>query len=153
MKTRIISAFPGTGKTTLFNKAKGTGLKILDSDSSKFDKSQFPENYIQHINKNIGKVDIILVSSHKAVRDALIENGLKFVLIYPEWWLKDYYIKRYKERGSNEAFIKLLDDNWDLWTDDCKSQKCDFHVGFINGNQYLSDINIEKELANHGLNG
>jgi hypothetical protein len=41
--TILISAFPGTGKSFLFNNTK---LKILDSDSSKFDKSKFPENYI-----------------------------------------------------------------------------------------------------------
>ena len=67
--TLVVSAFPGCGKSHLFRN-KGD-KKILDSDSSTFDKSQFPENYINHIKSNIGDVDMILVSSHKEVRDAL----------------------------------------------------------------------------------
>ena len=64
MKTKVYSAFPGVGKTTYFNT---TDRNVLDSDSSKFDKKHFPDNYIQHIERNIQdpKVDKILVSSHK----------------------------------------------------------------------------------------
>lgn len=46
MKTKVYSAFPGVGKTTYFNT---TSKNVLDSDSSKFDKREFPKNYIQHI--------------------------------------------------------------------------------------------------------
>ena len=42
--TKIISAFPGCGKSHLFRVA-GDSIKILDSDSSKFDKDHFPANY------------------------------------------------------------------------------------------------------------
>ena len=50
MKTKVYSAFPGVGKTTYFNK---TEKNVLDSDSSKFDKRDFPSNYIEHIKKNV----------------------------------------------------------------------------------------------------
>ena len=91
MKTKVYSAFPGVGKTTYFNKTK---LYVLDSDSSKFDKKKFPDNYIQHIERNIQdpNVDKILVSSHKDVRDALVARGINFVLVYPDRSLKDEYI-------------------------------------------------------------
>jgi len=39
--TILISAFPGTGKSYFY---KNTKLKVLDSDSSKFDKSKFPRS-------------------------------------------------------------------------------------------------------------
>ena len=95
MKTKVYSAFPGVGKTTYFN---NTNKNVLDSDSSKFDKSNFPSNYIQHIEKNIEdpSVDRILVSSHKDVREALVERGIPFVLVYPDRSLKSEYIQRYK---------------------------------------------------------
>src|SRR5574343_786468 len=88
--TLIVSAFPGTGKSHLFNNTK---LNILDSDSSKFDKSKFPENYIKHIKENIEKVDVILVYSHKEVRNALVKNNIKFLLVYPNKSLKSEYVK------------------------------------------------------------
>ena len=115
MRTRIISSFPGTGKTYYYCKHADT---TLDSDSSLFSwiekdgvkvrNPEFPKNYIQHIKDNIGYYEIILVSSHKEVRDALIENCLFFYLVYPPKGRKDYYIKRFKERGSPESFIKLV---------------------------------------------
>ena len=74
METKVYSAFPDVGKTTYFNT---TNRNVLDSDSSKFDKKHFPDNYIDHIKRNVEdpKVDKILVSSHKDVRDALLKKG------------------------------------------------------------------------------
>jgi hypothetical protein len=107
MKTKVYSAFPGVGKTTYFNT---TDKNVLDSDSSKFDKKNFPANYIDHIERNIQdpKVDKILVSSHKDVRDALLKRGIPYVLVYPNRDIKDEYIQRYKDRGNNDAFVDLL---------------------------------------------
>ena len=82
-KTMVIAAFPGTGKS-FCTKNEGEKFEgILDSDSSNYSwikdsngqntterNPDFPNNYITHIKENIGKVDIIFVSSHKEVREA-----------------------------------------------------------------------------------
>lgn len=119
-KTLVVSAFPGCGKSYLFN--NDTDDIILDSDSSKFDKKDFPSNYIKHIKDNIDYADIILVSSHKDVRTALFDNEIKFILVYPDIKLKEEYLERYKQRGSPEAFIKLISTNWDSWVSDMNNQ-------------------------------
>ncbi len=127
--TRIISAFPGTGKTMFYNANKEV---TLDSDSSGFSwvrlcggekvrNPEFPVNYINHIKENIGKYEFILVSSHREVRDALKANCLYFYLVYPAQEDKEEYLKRYRDRGSPESFIRLLDENWDDWW-----RQCDF---------------------------
>lgn len=134
--TIVVSAFPGVGKSYLFN---NTSLKVLDSDSSTFDKSLFPGNYIQHIKENIGKVDIILVSSHEVVRKALVAEGIPFALVYPGEDCKESYIARYKQRGSPEAFIKLLDDNFENWVEDCREQGNCFSYELECG-RYLTDL-------------
>lgn len=134
--TLIVSAFPGTGKSHLFNNTK---LNILDSDSSKFDKSKFPENYIKHIKENIGKVDVILVSSHEEVRNALVKNNIKFLLVYPNKSLKSEYVKRYVERGSNEKFIEKISDNWNDWIGELEGQdSCEKIV--LNSNEFITDV-------------
>ncbi len=135
MKTYLISAFPGTGKTYLFN---NTNKIILDSDSSKFDKEYFPENYIKHIKENIGTADIICISSHKVVRDALVENNLNFTLVYPDRSIKEEYIQRYKDRENEESFVKLLKNNWDSWMDEMENQVGCHHIK-LGSNEYLSD--------------
>ncbi len=138
MKTKVYSAFPGVGKTTYF---KSTDRNVLDSDSSKFDKKNFPANYIEHIERNIEdpKVDKILVSSHKDVRDALVKKGIPFVLVYPDRSLKDEYIQRYKNRGNNDAFVELLEKNWDMWMDEMDNQGDCYRVKLDSG-MYLTDV-------------
>jgi hypothetical protein len=137
INTMVISAFPGCGKSHYFR--NNSDKIVLDSDSSTFDKSDFPRNYIQHIKENIGKVDIIMVSSHKEVRDELVKNGIEFTLVYPESNIKEDYIQRYVDRGSPESFIKLLNNNWENWISELEEQTgCD-KVKLKKG-QYLSDV-------------
>jgi hypothetical protein len=137
VKTVIISAFPGCGKSHLFRN-KGE-KQILDSDSSKFDKSQFPQNYINHIKSNIGLADMILVSSHKEVRDALVDNGIEFTLVYPNKEIKDEYIQRYIDRGNEDKFVELLKNNWNNWIPELEQQNGCKKIELKSG-QYLSDV-------------
>ena len=81
MSAILISAFPGMGKSYAYNELKDK-IRVLDSDSSKFDKSDFPRNYIEHIKNNIQNQDIIFISSHKEVRDALEDENINFDLFY-----------------------------------------------------------------------
>ncbi len=135
--TQIISAFPGCGKSHLFKNNKDK--IVLDSDSSKFDKTNFPQNYIQHIKDNIGKADIILVSSHKEVRDELVKNLIDFTLVYPDIDSKEEYIQRYIQRGSPESFINLLNNNWENWISELENQtNCEKVV--LKKQQFLSDV-------------
>lgn len=133
MQTRIISAFPGTGKTYYHNNNPHT---TLDSDSSNFSwisdsatttlkerNPNFPQNYIEHIKENIGKYRFIFVSSHKVVREALKANCLFFYLIYPSSLKKEMYIARYKDRGSSQEFISLLHSQWENWIDECEHEE------------------------------
>ena len=113
--------------------------KILASDSSTFDKYQFPKNYINHIKSNIGDADIILVSSHKEVRDALQNQGIEFTLVYPSRDIKEEYIQRYIDRGNDDKFVELLKKNWENWMTELEEQKGCNKIELKNG-QYLSDI-------------
>jgi hypothetical protein len=121
---KVISGFPGVGKTYFKEHYPGS---VADSDSSLFSwvspgirNLDFPQNYMNHIVTNIN--DIVLVSSHKVVRDALVLNGIYFTLVYPERDLKQEYLERFRVRGSNEDFITLLDTMWDEWIDQLNMQ-------------------------------
>ncbi|CCI88445.1 hypothetical protein BN79_017 [Yersinia phage phiR2-01] len=131
---QVISAFPGTGKTH-YTKCFP---EVFDSDSSQFPKDNFPANYIEHIQSIIDQGKLILVSSHKEVRDALHEAGIDFLLLYPKRELKEEYLARYKERGSSEAFIALIDKNWDDWITSCE---CDDTIAIpMDSGEYITDI-------------
>ena len=131
---KIICGFPGIGKSYLVNKSLSdeffkkhefNNKTVSDSDSSSFSwiktgvrNPEFPQNYINAIKERTE--DIILVSSHKIVRDALLESGIKFIVVYPEIKSKVAYLKRYRRRGSSDEFISLMNANWEKWINEIK---------------------------------
>ena len=144
--TKIISGFPGIGKSFLSTEYKN--LDIIDSDSSLFSwtitdgtkvrNPDFPNNYLNHIVSNIGKVDVIMVSSHKDVRNILNQNEIKAYLVYPDRSLKDEYVERYKLRNSDEKFIEFISNNWDNFMDELDAENMIKIV--LTSGQYLSDV-------------
>lgn len=139
---KVICGFPGVGKSTLFKELKDSDYKVLDSDSSTFDKAEFPDNYIKHIKEKTAEGYTILASSHDVVRDALIKNEMLFTLVYPDKSLKDEYLERYKERGSPQKFIDLLDSKWDEWIGQCDDLKNDYcRKVKLDAGEY---VNVEK---------
>jgi len=144
-KTRIISAFPACGKTYLFDRGYEDRV-IIDSDSSGFSwledgktrNPDFPENYINHIKSNIGKVDCILVSSHIAIREALDKSGLAWGLVLPRKSLMLEWVGRCYIRGDDESFIKVLIDNWDNWTN-VNNDPMPNGTALLSSGEYLRD--------------
>lgn len=137
MKTTVISAFPACGKSYFFNnyKEKLTFNGVLDSDSSNFSwvkdsegnntkerNPEFPQNYIKHIKENIGKVEVIFVSSHDIVRKALEEAKIEYTLIYPDKLQKEEWERRFKERGNDEGFINFISNNWEKFLDEIEEE-------------------------------
>lgn len=142
IQTTLVSGFPGVGKS-YYCKKDLSFLPVqwsIDSDSSTFDKEFFPDNYIQHIKDNIGNVVYLFISSHEEVRNALVNNCLYFTLVYPDISLKEEYLERYKERGSSEGFINLIETNWDAWITELQGQENCKHV-VLKSNQFI-DGNI-----------
>lgn len=145
-KTLVIAAFPGCGKTFCTNdKVIQEKYTMLDSDSSHFSwikdengqntkerNPDFPNNYIQHIKDNIGKVDIIFVSTHAQVRKALRENAIPYYLVYPvddEGQVnKCMFVQRYRKRGSGPDFCQLMADNWSTFIGEMMVETWPTHV-------------------------
>lgn len=131
--TKIISAFPGTGKSVI----AAAFPNVADSDSSRFSKEngEFPANYIAHINRVIaeGKHSHIFVSTHQELRDAFEELGIEFTLVYPSPDLKEEYIERYRKRGSDPAFIKSLENRFDEMVESCADQNGCEHIMLASG--------------------
>lgn len=150
IKTKIISAFPCCGKSYAFNHYQ-SHYYMLDSDSSEFswikDKDgnntkernpEFPNNYIRHIQDNLGKVDIIFVSSHKQVREALDDASIRYCTVYPKRTMLNEWVGRMYRRGDSVEFIQFIIDNWnefmyELWHEDNNG----FGTHYLGNNEYL----------------
>lgn len=154
IKTTVISGFPAVGKSHYCNYDADYHPQnwTSDSDSSKFSwlsegirNPDFPNNYIEHIKECIGKYAVVFVSSHKDVRDALVNNGIPFTLVYPKRELKAEYIQRYKDRGSEQSFVDLVESNWNNWIDELEAQT-DCKKIILESGKYLSNTNLELEV-------
>ena len=144
--TVVVSGFPGVGKSFFISQDNVLPDKLaaLDSDSSKFKKTEFPSNYVDKVKDDIGSYHIIFVSSHKEVRNALVERKIPFILVYPDVKSKEEYLQRYRKRGSSEDFINNVDANWEEWLKDMKKQKGCKHIVLKEG-EYLTDIKLLEE--------
>ena len=48
----------------------------------------------------------------------MLDNCIFFYLVYPVNSRKEEFIQRYKDRGNDENFIKLVKTNWENWMDE-----------------------------------
>ncbi|WP_252214447.1 hypothetical protein [Clostridium sp. VAP41] len=162
-QTFVISAFPACGKSYCFRNHQDI-FSMLDSDSSEFSwikdsegnntkerNPNFPSNYIDHIKENIGKVDVVFVSSHEAVRKALAENNIKTIIVYPNKCMKEEWIRRFKERGNNEAFIKFISDNWNNFINDIQNEDYGFLKQRLSKDTSYLDLNFLQGCYDNGM--
>jgi len=107
----IICGFAGIGKSTCANEL----LKVVDLESTPFAKNwEMYARVAQHMASNGYTV---LLSCHKELRQYLLSNGVEFTTVMPSPILdhidsKTIYLKRYRGRGNNQAFIDLMSSNW-----------------------------------------
>lgn len=127
INTIIVSAFPGCGKTTTSRELKGQ-ITLIDSDFSTFNKTNFPQNYVEHIKSQIGKQEIIFISSHEIVRKALEAEGIEYFLFYPSLKRKEEFLDLYHRRGNSETFINVLDRNFENFISSCDNAKTEHKI-------------------------
>lgn len=145
--TKVISAFPGTGKT-YYAHSVSSRLSVMDLDSmpytgghdanGKVRNDRFPSNYLDAIKSQLGHVDVLLISIHKEVIDSLLREGVQVILIFPHESLKQEYLERFERRGSTELFRSLFVQNWDMLIKQLRDQKDCRHIVLGSG-QYIND--------------
>ena len=161
-KTVVISAFTCCGKTYAFENYQDR-YSILDNDSSQFSwcyeyeptdsdniikyrNPEFPKNYIEHIKENIGKADIIFVSSHLQVRQAMTDAGIRFCTVYPNPVMRNEWIERMCRRGDNKSFIDFQIRHWYEFMNNIRSEPHGFGIYRLGNNEYLDVELLDKIL-------
>lgn len=141
-ESKVICAFPCTGKSSLSNSPEAKNLKILDLDSSGFDKDDFPQNYVRAIKDNLYDYDIILVSTHEEVLRELETNEIRPHLVMPKESDLNEYVGRMYRRGDTKVFIDFIINNWDNFV--CKNFFMYYGnvktIHTLKQNEYLNDI-------------
>lgn len=112
-------------------------INQIKKEKIKVRNPEFPENYIEYIKNNIGKVDIIFVSSHLQVRQALEDANIRYCTVYPKENMLNEWVGRMYCRGDNKSFIKFQMDNWDEFMHNIIFEPHGFGICRLGNNEYL----------------
>lgn len=166
LKTMIISAFLGCGKTYLYRNQEKFNYKIIDSESTKFKKCDgWEKEYVDYIVLNIGKYDFIFVSKHPVVLQELNNRNIPFIMVSPDnssslsdkerQLIKQQWFGRFILRDNSHIkdfnkWIKRQIENYDERTSyEHLTLYKPIKVILLKENEYLSDkidkLYIEKE--------
>lgn len=140
----VVSAFPSCRKTFMTNELNGH-IKVKDSDSSTYDKTDFPKNYVNDIEKNRENYDILCVSSHLSVREELKSRNIPFVVFYPSIERKEECMEIYRKRGNDDKFIELLDKNFEIWINEIENDDSLIKIRLSKPNEFILDNNMIKK--------
>ena len=149
MAAILISAFPGLGKTYLYQQYRDR-LKILDLNTGRFEGDDFPGNYIAEVEKKLNDYDLILLSSDRNVRYALNDAGLDFDLFYPSKNRKNELIEIYVTNRKSRDFIMNLDHNFNDLIDEIEDedlQHC-FKHKLDRSHRFISQFDLLNNFLN-----
>ena len=173
----VIAAHAGTGKTYFagtvpgsidfvcmpykydlhredFYPAVGTGMSpARESENCKADlalemRMEWPFNYIEAILQEHASYRYLIIPPVLPVLRALREEGVPYILCYPEREAKDVYERRYRARGNTEQFIDIFIGGWDRFLDGMASDPGRHHI-VMKRHEYLTDLvpRMDKLIA------
>ena len=147
----IVAGFPGTGKSYAGSQFPDEFIDMESSDyhwriqygtvTKKELDPNWPNNYLDVIEGTYrnaeltGTILCICCSTHAEVLKGLKDRGLHFIAICPKD--KEETIRRYKERGNDEAFIENLNKNFNNFRNDVLNSPADM---VICTDKYISDV-------------
>ena len=122
---------------------------MIDSNGNKISNPDFPVNYINYIKDMMGKIDVVFVSTHQNVRQALRDNNISYILVYPAVDTKDEMLQRYVTKGSTPEFVDMMRANWDDFIEDMQQDETPDKIE-LQSNQYLSAV-VQELLKTDNL--
>lgn len=110
----VVSVFPGSGKNYTYTHSNALDLNCVDIDSLR------PLNYVEEVQRQMGKYKFILVSYSSNVREALQRAGITFIVVMPVVGedIKKDYITRLHNQQPNKEFQTYVDNivkHYDEW--------------------------------------
>lgn len=141
----VIAGFTCVGKTYAAQ-SQMNGLPVIDLDSTPYSwltprtvrNPNFVDDYMKAIDKHLSERCVLLIAGHMAIREALVEKGVAFTVVYPAWEAKQDWLERLTRRGTPDL-IPFVEANWDDFMRRAPSEPGCEHVMLESG-QYLSDV-------------
>lgn len=158
----IVCAFPGCGKTFAAEQLELKDYKLLDSDTSTWEKVEgWEEKYVDSVEENLKHYDIVFAPMHNNLRKIFQERNLPFVVVSPHYGdnerehllIKQQWFGRLALRDNSflgerlQSWWEMMVKNYDGWVSmknlGLYNPK---HIILLNQNEYLGDTHILSQL-------
>ena len=124
---------------------------IYRKETRRVRNPNFVEDYIGHIKENIGKVDIIFVSTHLEVRQSLQDNNIEYYTVYPSKNMLNEWVGRMYRRGNDSEFIDKQIEMWDKNVGNIDNEPHGKFIYRLNANgSYIGSI-VEDIIEDNNL--
>ena len=153
----IITAYAGTGKTTLAAMYPETVVDFVcmpfkyylepDVDINESCKAnpcnvmhdEWPLNYIEAIKTELCDERILLIPSDLSVLSILRKKGISYTLCYPLREAKETYRQRFINRGNSEVFLSIFIGKWDWFLSKLEQTEAATRI-VLEPHQFLADV-------------
>lgn len=157
VKTTIVSAFPGCGKTYMATHQEQYTFSVLELETTKYIKNtEWQRLYVENLKKYIGKVDFLLIPQQDVLIDELLYCRIPFVAVVPDnseklsckerhlikqQWFGRFYLRDNSHIQNKEMWMKKMVDNYDSWTNPSFFLSRNiFNYIPLKADQYLEDV-------------
>jgi hypothetical protein len=162
---KIVSAYAGTGKSTLANKYPDKfadfsimpykydipeGETISEGDKASHDyelKPFWQEQYVEELLKHIAEYPdkVYLIPSDMRVLYELRKLDINYYICYPIRKARETYKERFVQRGNSDDFLYVFIDGWDARISALEEDQYGVHI-IMQPEQYLEDV-LDKMLG------
>lgn len=146
IKANIYAVFCGAGKTYVCEK---TSINAVEVEYWKYKDNGLQKEYVEEINRHLGVVDYIFISTEPDGIRLLHKEGFDITIVYPENDLRCEYLDRYISRDSSVDFIGAFMKYWNIWINELKEQTYCKHIVLKSG-EYLQDV-MQMNISNEWL--
>ena len=157
----VVLCGPAVGKTYLSNndsrfidldEKKAKYKYNIKDDNINFEKNKLNRGKVVHedsldyainiLNDGIKSERIVLISYNKEILDYVINNRIKYCLVFPSLNSREEYIYRMKKRGNNEKFIEAMtnEKDWNSFYERNRKDMKPMNKIELKKGEYLSDI-------------
>ena len=117
------------------------------------DNPDIPNNFIQYIKENIGKVDVIFVDSDIRIRQWLNEAKIKFVTVYPWSSCLQEWIGRMYLCDHSDTIIRYRINGWHNEVLKNKEPLGDYLIRLSHGKYIAEKLIDDCFMSGYGING
>jgi len=154
----VICGFPGIGKSYLAKRHKNVvDLDLGDFQFLNYDHSKsradlrpnpnFPQNYCEAVLNSKEKYDFVLACYSGELWQFLQSKGIEFFLAIPKKTGWRYLEERFKARGNDDEFIKIVKQSFLQ-----ESAKTDANILWLEDGEFLENALARKGLLTNSKN-